>query len=451
MPARLWAFPKRGMTMGNTIKLLCILGPLVLAADLIAGLVQGKGTLAQRWGALWSGEHWLVCDALSGVRQALSTPLFCVLIVLWWGWGVVEQVCELFCPPHLLTVLTVARSLLIAGVVLAKILGCTRYAYRDLLPAAVIFAYFVKLYSVCQYPPVIRAVFLFLAAKDTKLVQDLWAMLASALLAYGTTVGLALAGFLDKMATAENGRVRYALGYGSYNSLGIATAELVILWLCLRYRKLRWWDLLIAAAGMAFIQIVPNSRGALMICAIVLVILLLGRLAPRLTQKRWMPWAAGAVALAPALFTFGAVWMYDRWQDKGWMQMLDRLFSGRVGFAWVQQYGFRPAFFGEKFGPLGESLLYRVDNAYVYYRFLCGPLMLLLFLAGSAWLCWRLARRGGTDWALLAVSIGYLGYAVMERMFYPNVFILLLCNVAYGRSQSLSLEKSPAQQPGPKE
>lgn len=418
--------------MGNTIKLLCILGPLVWMADLLIGLVRGQGSLAQRWKALWNQEHWLVCGWLGKLRETLSTPLFCGLILLWWGWDAVERVCEVFLPPHLLTVLTVGRSVLVALIVVAKILGCTRYSYQQLVPAAAVFALFVKFYAVCAYPPVIRTVFLFLCAKDTKLLKNLWTMFAAALVSYGTTVALALMGFLDVMATTEGGRVRYALGYGSYNALGISTAQLVLLWLCLRYAKLRWWDLLLAAAGVAFIVVVPNSRGSAMLCLIVLIVMLAAKCFPKLAQKRWMPWLAGAVALVPPAFSYFIVWLYNSYQDQSWMKLIDRLFSGRVGFAWVQQYGFEAHLFGEKFGTLHESLLYRVDNAYVYYRFLCGPIMLALFVAGTAWLVWRLVRRGGSDWALAAVVLGYAFYGVMERNFSPSLYTLLLCNVAWG-------------------
>ena len=426
--------------MENTIKLLCLLGPAVILLDLIVGLVRGKGSAGQRIKALWQQEHWLVCDWLGGLRKALSTPLFMMLIVLWWGWEAVLNICEVFLDPHVLTVLTVARSLLTAAIILGKVLGCTKYSYSQLVPAALIFALFVKIYGVCGYLPVIQAVFLMLAAKDTKLVQDLWAMLAAAFTSYAVTVGMALMGYLDIMATAEGGRVRYALGYGSYNTLGVRTAELVLIYLCLRYRRLRWWDILVAVAGMVFVVEVPNSRGSLMLMVVVLAVALLAKAAPRLAQKKWVPWAAGAAALVPAAGSYFLVWLYNSYQDQSWMKLIDRLLTGRVGFAWVQHYGFEPSFWGEKFGTLSESLLYRVDNAYVYYRFLCGPLMLALLLAGSAWLVWRMAKRGGADWILVAVVAAYLCYAVMERCFSPNLFTLLLCNVVYGlRSCSLTL------------
>lgn len=430
--------------MENTIKLLCILGPMVWLADFAVGMIRGQGSPMQRWKTLWSQEHWLVCSWLKSVRSAFSTPLFCGLIVLWWAWDGVERLSEAFLPPHALTVLTTGRSLLVALIVLAKILACTRYSYREMVPAAVLFALFVKIYGVCAYPPIIRTVFLILCAKDTKLMHDLWTMFASAVFSFVSTVGLSLTGFLDIMASSDGGRVRYALGYGSYNALGIMTAQLILIWLCLRYAKLRWWDLVIAGAGVAFIVLVPNSRGAAMLCLLVLMVVLAAKCFPKLAQKRWMPWLAAAVALIPPAFSYFIVWLYNSFQDQSWMKLIDRLFSGRVGFAWVQQYGFTANLFGEKFGTMQESLLYRVDNAYVYYRFLCGPIVLALLIAGTAWLVWRLVRRGGSDWVLAAVVIGYAFYGIMERHFSPSLYTMLLCNVFWG-THSFSLTLMPEQ------
>lgn len=429
--------------MENTIKLLCVLGPLVWIADFISGMMRGQGSLSQRWKTLWKQEHWLVCSWLEPLRNAISTPLFCALIVLWWAWDGVERLSETFLPPHALTVLTVARSLLVALIVLAKILACTRYSYRQLLPAAALFILFVKIYGVCGYAPIIRTVFLILCAKDTKLVQNLWTMFVSAAFSFVSTVGLSLAGFLDVMASTDGGRVRYALGYGSYNALGIMTAQLLLIWLCLRYEKIRWWNLAIPGAVVAFIILVPNSRGSAMLCIIVLLVALAAKAFPQLAQNKATPWLAGAIALIPPAFSYFIVWLYNRFQQQDWMKLIDRLFSGRVGFAWVQQYGFRANLFGEKFGTMQESLLYRVDNAYVYYRFLCGPIMLALLIIGTAWLVWRLVRCGGRNWALAAVVIGYSFYGIMERHFSPSLYTLLLCNVFWGThscSQTLLME-----------
>ncbi len=220
--------------MENTIKLLCILGPLLFLADLVLRMALGKGSAAQRWHTLWTEEHWLVCDWLGGLRQALSTPLFLALLVILWGWGTVEEVCELFFAPHLLTVLTAAKALALSGLILAKLLCCTRYSYRQLLWGAAVFGMLAASYSVHGYLRVMQAVFLLLAAKDTSLRADLWTILVTGLLSFGTKVGLAMAGYLDKMATSDGGRVRYALGYGSYNALGITVAELLLVYFLLR-------------------------------------------------------------------------------------------------------------------------------------------------------------------------------------------------------------------------
>lgn len=439
--------------MENTIHLLCILAPLIFLVDLGLRMAQGQGTPAQRWKTLWTEEHWLVCDHFAQWRQRLAAPLFLGLIVIWWIWGVVENVLEVFFLPQVLAAVTVVKSLTVSALILTKILCCTRYSYRQLLCAAAAFALFAKAYSVCGYVRVIQAMFLLLAAKDTKLVQNMQAMLAGTLISFIARVGLSLAGYLDTMATNENGRVRFALGYGSYNSLGIAVAEMMLLYFLLRYQKLRWWDWAVLAVGAAFIQFVPNSRGSLVLCLLVFLMAMMAKCLPKLAAKKWAAWVATCLAVVPLVASYIILLLHGFFQGTKLAQILERLFTGRARLAWSHIYTRgMPGLFGEPF-TTQRGDLYTVDNAFVYYLYALGPIVAAMLMIGAVWLVFRLARRGGADWGLAALVLGYLFYGVMERQFYPNLFTMLLCNVIYADSCSLTLHtqtKPLSHKPGSK-
>ena len=106
------------------------------------------------------------------------------------------------------------------------------------------------------------------------------------------------------------------------------------------------------------------------------------------------------------------------------MAKLDSLLTGRISLSYITQYeeisygGIR--LFGQVFV---SDRFYRVDDSYIYYAYLCGPLMVLLLCAGSALLTWKLMRSGRPELAICVMT--YACYAAMERCLSAINFSLL--------------------------
>lgn len=421
--------------MQNTFHLFCLAAPVLAVLQLLIRFGLQPGPTAMRLRAVWAEEHWLLTDALGEARGTLATPAFCCIAVLWWGTGALTLFVELWAPAGLPTALATLRSLVLAGLLLGKIFCLTRWSGRQLVLGGLAAAFWALVASVSGYSPLSDALLLLFAVKDTNLFAGLCSMLAAQLLDFSLTVGQTLAGLRGNMTTTfDTGRdrLRMALGYGSYNACGIAAASIVLLYLCVRWRRLRWWDILLVLGAVAFIDLVPNSRSAELLCLITLAAALLFRALPRLLESRWL--AALAAAAAPLLCAMSYLLASQYSLDGQFMNRLDQLLSGRIRLAWNFLFHDRGSLGGITLigQPFITTRFYQIDNSYVYYYFLCGPIFLALLVLGGALLSWRLARSGGWDGILLACTLGWLAYAFMERSVYPNLLVLLAANAMFG-------------------
>lgn len=437
--------------MQNTFHLFCLIAPALALVQLSLRFALEQGPAKARLGAVWRQEHWLLWNGCSALRERLATPVFCCIVLLWWGAEPINLLLEWYGPVGSPTAFATLRSLALAGLILGKAFCLTRYSGRQLVLGGLAAALWAQGALMSGYGPVSDALLLVFAVKDTRLFAGLASMLAALTFEFAFTVSTALLGLQANLQTTfdtSRARVRMALGYGSYNSCGIAAANLALLWLCLRWKKLRWWDVLGVIGVVIFIDLVPNSRSAELLCLIVLAAALAGRALPRLLQSRWV--RAGCAAAAPLLcvFSYLLACLYD--PQNPVISRINSLLSGRVQLAWNYLcHDIRSLEATTLFGqPFTTDLCYQVDNSYVYYFFLCGPLFAAMLVLGGGLLCWRLAKSGGADVILLACALGFMAYAIMEKVVYPNLLILLSANALFGGgARPLTLNGPPGPAP----
>lgn len=439
--------------MQNTFHLFCLIAPALAIVQLALRFALEEGPAKSRLCAVWQNERWLLWDGLGLLREKLATPVFCCTALLWWGYEPVNLLLEWYAPAGFPTAFATLRSLALAGLILGKAFCLTRYSGRQLVLGGLAAALWAKAALVSGYGPLSDALLLVFAVKDTRLFAGLASMFAAQGFEFVFTVSTALLGLQANMQTVfdtSRNRVRMALGYGSYNACGIAAANLALLWLCLRWKKLRWWDIAAVLGMVALIAFVPNSRSATLLCLIVLAAALIFRALPGLMQNRWA--RAAAAAAAPLLGALSYLLAFLYTPQNPLMSRVNSLLSGRVQLAWNYLCNdMRSLWVTTLFGqPFTTDLCYQVDNSYVYYFFLCGPLFVAMLVLGGALLCWRLAKSGGADLVLLACALGFIAYAVMEKVVYPNLLILLAANAMFGAGAhplTLSAPAAPARAP----
>lgn len=437
--------------MQNTFHLFCRIAPVLAVVQFALRLALETGPAGARLCAAWQSEHWLLWDGLGAMREKLATPVFCCIALLWWGSEPISLLLEWYAPAGFPTAFATLRSLALAGLILGKAFCLTRYSGRQLVLGGLAAALWARGALISGYGPLCDALLLVFAVKDTRLIEDLSSMLAAQGFEFVFTVSTALLGLQANLQTTfdtSRARVRMALGYGSYNSCGIAAANLALLWLCLRWKKLRWWDVLGVIGVVVFIDLVPNSRSAELLCLIVLAVALAGRALPALLQSRWVRAACAAAAPLLCALSYLLACLYT--PENPVLSRVNSLLSGRVQLAWNTMFNNPYAewyWFGQPFTTEGYTF-YVVDNTYIYYLYLCGPFFVAMLVLGGALLCWRLAKSGGSDLILLACALGFTAYAIMEKVVYPNLLILLAANALFGGgARPLTLNDRPPKTP----
>lgn len=437
--------------MQNTFHLFCRVAPALAIVQFALRLALETGPAGARLRAAWQSEHWLLWDGLGAMREKLATPVFCCIALLWWGSEPIGLLLEWYAPAGFPTAFATLRSLALAGLILGKAFCLTRYSGRQLVLGGLAAALWARGALISGYGPLCDALLLVFAVKDTRLIDDLSSMLAAQGFEFVFTVSTALLGLQANMQTTfetSGSRVRMALGYGSYNACGIAAANLALLWLCLRWKTLRWWDIAAVLGVVAFIGLVPNSRSAGLLCLIVLAVALAGRALPALLQSRWVRAACAAAAPLLCALSYLLACLYT--PENPVLSRVNSLLSGRVQLAWNTMFNNPYAewyWFGQPFTTEGYTF-YVVDNTYIYYLYLCGPFFVAMLVLGGALLCWRLAKSGGSDLILLACALGFTAYAIMEKVVYPNLLILLAANALFGGGvRPLTLNDRPPKTP----
>ena len=399
-----------------------------LALGMLGGfftLPSGQ-SLAGRLKRWWQEEHWLFCQAGGLYRERMALPSAVgVLFVLYFLKVATMAVSALSGLPEDWEFWDGLFFGMLTGFLVLKTLLATRYSGRQLAVLCLVLGYFYIINVVTGYKPLTHAAILMVVLKDVDLKK---ALRAVALFLFGdvaVTAALALGGLIpNSVQYWDNGRVRMDLGQGHANSLGILVAQALVLWLLTRFASLRWWDLLVAAAGIGFIYFVPNSRSSVIFAGLALAGMLAAKLLPRLFAMGWFQ----ALCCLPAVGLSAIMWYFHYNYDKDveWMLKLDKILTGRISLAYITSYEElkitdRPfRLFGQAFVT---DRFYRVDSSYIYYAYLCGPLMAVLLCLGFAILTWKLMRTGRPELAVCVMV--YACYAMMERCLSTINFSLL--------------------------
>ena len=372
----------------------------------------------------WESESWLFARKGENCRQAMAEPAAVLVLFAVYFYSVVTTaLCAIggysedwaFWGSFQLVLMTAAFVL--------KTTLFTRYSGWQLLVMGLVMGCFSLLQMITGYRPLGQAALLMVLLKDVDLKRCLrWVMgfilgnvVTKALLVWAGLIG-------NQVEVWENGRTRMDLGQGSMNALGILVAQVGVLWLATRFKNLRWWDIVLALAVLWFIEEVPNSRSSMVFVLLAMVGLLAVKFLPGLFRKTPIQLLCCLPAPAIAAVMWWFHYHYD--QNVAWMAKLDSLLTGRISLSYITQYEEIPYGGIRLFGQVFVSdRFYRVDDSYIYYAYLCGPLMVLLLCACFALLTWKLMRSGRPELAICVMT--YACYAAMERCLSAINFSLL--------------------------
>lgn len=424
---------------------------LGLLAGLLVQLVRCRADL---WRALRSASpmaalgqaagqpHWLWGDWAAAQRGRWANWLF-------WAAGMARLFQTFFLEslirerlPLLYAVGTSVLDHLVGFCLVAKLLGFSRYTLGELCSAWPMF--FVVWYS-CQNSHerwLFWTALFCLAAKDVDLRRLLKMALPTAAVCTLSVVCGSLLGWIPTLVEFDTQRQRNSFGYEWYNYLGVLLLTMGMMYLCLRQiGRLRWWDVLVLLGLGAFSQFGPDSRAA----TVCLLLLAAGSLLVRLWPGLLRPLAVRvALSTMPVLLFAISFTAVACWESQSvWVVLLNRALSGRIELG-AQALAQIPV------GILGthppDWML--VDNAYLYYWIVSGPIVALLMLGLLCALLWNLLKTRHTTEAVCLLVL--LLHAMMERHLASaavNITLLLMPGVLYWGSAQPGF--GPADQPEP--
>ncbi len=408
------------------VDLLLILWTLGIAANGVWLLFQKKNLKAAVT-EFWGKENFLFGNWAENNRKKLGPPLFLTMALLvQFGILVLNSLAKETWPQAVHSVGLVV-SHLVGVCFILKIVFATKYSGRQLLAAWP--AYFILRWTFVNNHNlwIMIGILVLLAAKDIPFRKYLKIFLCTgagemALIFVGVAAGVLSVG----REVWSDGRVRFSVGYGHPNLLAVYLLALVVMYVCYKgIERLKVYDFVIIAAVFVFCDKVPVSRGSSIALVLLFVGLAVAKLWPTLFRQKWVPFVVSVLPAAGFAVSYFAAKFYDP-SNPIW-EKLNNLFTGRIFLA-------SNALHGSPMRIAGQMLSDRfyVDNVYVYWWIVGGPVASLIVWGAFCVLLWKLAKNGHT--AELICGMMFVAHGIMEQqILWPivDVLIWLLAGVFY--------------------
>ncbi len=235
----------------------------------------------------------------------------------------------------------------------------------------------------------------------------------------------------------EVSRVRFNFGFSHPNTLGMVIVCFVLVWIVLRYSRLKWFDFAGWVGCILFEWLVPNSRTAALVIAILLVLVLLQKKLD-LFRFRFIQLCCYLAAPALAVFSYAASCGYH--ENSGIYQLLNTLFSDRLrfGHAFLEKYDL--TLFGQRITRVNQvasvttgAEMQILDNGYLRILLQLGLVTFIVFLVILTYVLYHSLMQKH-----YAVTIGLLAlafYTVSEYFIsslFCNSFLFFFMYYRYG-------------------
>lgn len=408
------------------VDLLLLLWTLGIAANGLWMLFQKKN-LKTAVAEFWNSENFLFGNWAESGRKKLGPPLFLALVLLvQFGILVLNSLAKETWPQAVHT-LGLLVSHLVGVCFILKIVFSTKYSGRQLAFAWP--AYFILRWTFVNNHNlwIMIGILVMFAAKDIPFRRYLKIFLCTGagemvVIFAGVAAGALSAG----RVVWDDGRVRFSVGYGHPNLLAVYLLALVVMYVCYKgVERLKWYDFAIIAVVFVFCDQIPVSRGSSIALVLLLIGLAVAKLWPALFRQKWVPFAVAALPALGFALSYFAAKFYDP-ANPIW-EKLNNLFTGRIFLA-------SNALHGSPMRIAGQMLSERfyVDNVYVYWWIVGGPVASVIVWGAFCVLLWKLAKNGHT--AELICSMMFVAHGIMEQqILWPtvNVLVWLLAGVFY--------------------
>lgn len=245
-------------------------------------------------------------------------------------------------------------------------------------------------------------------------------------------------GFSDDIGMIyRNNSIRYSLGFGHPNILGITIASIVIEYVYLKQKNLKKRYLFPLLIGLMVVSLVTDSRGSLFLIILVFLLILLKKILFSIIYNKNIKIIVKNSFLIFTLISFFMTFLYSKNLKLG--IILNDIFSNRLYYAntFLNYYDFTPfgqtlIFTGASAVELYGSYTQILDNCFIYIllRFGFSTFFMLCYLFNNAFKIAYDRKNTMLIWILLFFII----YGLMEKyptVIFYNVFLLYFSNVIY--------------------
>lgn len=138
----------------------------------------------------------------------------------------------------------------------------------------------------------------------------------------------------------ETGEIRYSLGFGHPNTLGMIFLVICLLWMYIRYETIKWWDFSLWGILCVVIDQLINSRTSLYMIFLLIGLIIVFKIFPtKLLTNRFFKLTI--VLLFPILLMITVFLMLNYPPKNELFRTIDKLVSGRIRLAnfFYNEYG----------------------------------------------------------------------------------------------------------------
>jgi len=223
---------------------------------------------------------------------------------------------------------------------------------------------------------------------------------------------------------------RYCLGFSHANNLHGTFWYLLALSLYLFFDKLKWSHYIGLTVLNVGMFLLTASKAGVIAAQILIIAVCIARYYPKI-EKQMTIYILGAFCII-GIMGISLASVTIRWTDSALLQLLDRLFTGRINLA----YQGAPILNWKLLSSGGEIGV--VDNGWITVFFNYGYVIGILFVGVQLYLIYMAWKR--KNGVLLAILVTNAFYTFMESTYTMNS-VYFLCNLSYVTAMILMGDK----------
>ncbi len=246
-------------------------------------------------------------------------------------------------------------------------------------------------------------------------------------------VGLCLFGVTLNYTDTINGNYKMSLGFGHPNTLTCYALILLVEWLCIRYKRMKWYEWLLILAAWGLVMETGGGRTTGYTFLAIYVLFVLAAAVPKIFYTGFSKVCFAVITPVMAVLSFVLAWLYQ--SGNALAVQLNSVITNRFSYAsrFLDEYGIK--LFGQKIQTVGtrQHLLTGepsmiLDNAYVRMAVNWGAVLFIIILVlFSAWFL-RALKNNRVEIALFGLFFVVIGFAenYMTNPMYDLSFLFLL-------------------------